>query len=192
MEDVPSNKTINIVGTTNRYMIKKLTQNKALERKRIQRAKWDLSQEEMQFSNQLKVINEMFFDNLCDNKIYNNEMSKIITHQINQKIAGYKNQDLTKKMFDVHNFIIFTDIITRMNKCELTCYYCKQEMVVLYDISREMKQWTVDRIDNNKGHDKDNFHLACLECNLKRRKQSDDKFLFTKQLNIVQKDKQVY
>ena len=192
MEDVPSNKTINIVGTTNRYMIKKLTQNKALERKRIKRAKWDLSQEEMQFSNQLKVINEMFFDNLCDNKIYNNEMSKIITQQINQKIAGYKNQDLTKKMFDVQNFIIFTDIITRMNKCELTCYYCKQEMVVLYDISREMKQWTVDRIDNNKGHDKDNFHLACLECNLKRRKQPDDKFLFTKQLNIVQKDKQVY
>jgi hypothetical protein len=192
MEDVTSNKTINIVGTTNRYMIKKLTQNKALERKYLKRAKWDLSQEEMQFTNQLKVINEMFFDNLCDNKLYNNEMSKIITQQINQKIAGYKNQDLAKKMFDVHNFIIFTDIITRMNKCELTCYYCKQEMVVLYDISREMKQWTVDRIDNNKGHDKDNFHLACLECNLKRRKQSDDKFLFTKQLNIVQKDKQVY
>jgi hypothetical protein len=192
MEDVTSNKTINIVGTTNRYMIKKLTQNKALERKYLKRAKWDLSQEEMQFTNQLKVINEMFFDNLCDNKLYNNEMSKIITQQINQKFAGYKNQDLAKKMFDVHNFIIFTDIITRMNKCELTCYYCKQEMVVLYDISREMKQWTVDRIDNNKGHDKDNFHLACLECNLKRRKQSDDKFLFTKQLNIVQKDKQVY
>ena len=62
-------------------------------------------------------------------------------------------------------------------------------MVVLYDVSREMKQWSVDRIDNNKGHNKDNFHLACLECNLQRRKQSDDKFLFTKQLNIIQKDK---
>ena len=189
MEDIPPNKTINIVGTTNRYMIKKLTENKALERKRIKRAKWDLSQEEMQFSNQLKVINEMFFDNLCDNKLYNNEMSQIMRQHINQKITGYKNQDVTKKLFDASKFIIFTDIITRMNKCELTCYYCKQEMVVLYDISREMKQWTVDRIDNNKGHDKDNFHLACLECNLKRRKQSADKFLFTKQLNIIQKDK---
>ena len=189
MEDVTSKKTINIVGTTNRYMIKKLTQNKALERKRIKRAKWNLSQDELQFANQLKVINEMFFDNLCDNKIYNNEMTKIITQQINQKITGYKNQDVIKNIFDVHNFIIFTDIITRMNKCELTCYYCKQEMVVLYDISREMKQWSVDRIDNNKGHNKDNFHLACLECNLKRRNQSDDKFLFTKQLNIIQKDK---
>ena len=192
MEDIPPNKTINIVGTTNRYMIKKLTENKALERKRIIRAKWNLSQDELQFANQLKAINEIFFDNLCDNKLYNNEMSKIMRQQINQKITGYKNQDVLKNMFDVQKFIIFADIITRMNKCELTCYYCKQEMVVLYDISREMKQWTVDRIDNNKGHDKDNFHLACLECNLKRRKQSADKFLFTKQLNIIQKDKQVY
>jgi len=189
MEDVTSKKTINIVGTTNRYMIKKLTQNKALERKRIKRAKWNLSQDELQFANQLKVINEMFFDNLCDNKIYNNEMTKIITQQINQKITGYKNQDVIKNIFDVHNFIVFTDIISRMNNCELKCYYCKQEMVVLYDVSREMKQWSVDRIDNNKGHNKDNFHLACLECNLKRRNQSDDKFLFTKQLNIIQKDK---
>ena len=82
-------KIIHIVGTTNRYMIKKLTQNKALERKRIKHLKWNLSPEELQFANQLKVVNEMFFDNLCDNKLYNNEMSKIIRQQINQKIMGY-------------------------------------------------------------------------------------------------------
>jgi hypothetical protein len=61
-------------------------------------------------------------------------------------------------------------------------------MNVLYDISRENKQWSVDRIDNNKGHIFDNFHLACLECNLKRRCKTDDKFLFTKQLNIIKKN----
>jgi hypothetical protein len=58
-------------------------------------------------------------------------------------------------------------------------------MAVLYDISREMKQWTVDRIDNNLGHNNDNFHLACLECNLKRRRRTDEKFLFTKKLNLI-------
>jgi hypothetical protein len=52
-------------------------------------------------------------------------------------------------------------------------------------VSREMKQWSVDRIDNDKGHNIDNFHLACLDCNLKRRRRTDEKFLFTKQLNIV-------
>ena len=52
-------------------------------------------------------------------------------------------------------------------------------------MSREMKQWSVDRIDNNKGHNSDNFHIACLKCNLTRRRQNDDKFLYTKQLHIV-------
>jgi hypothetical protein len=62
-------------------------------------------------------------------------------------------------------------------------------MNVLYDISREMRQWSVDRVDNDLGHNIDNFHLACLECNLKRRRRTDEKFLFTKQLNIIKMNK---
>ena len=61
-------------------------------------------------------------------------------------------------------------------------------MNVLYDISREMTQWSVDRINNDLGHNIGNFHLACLECNLKRRRRTDEKFLFTKQLNIIKHD----
>ena len=75
-----------------------------------------------------------------------------------------------------------------MVECELKCYYCKNEMSVLYNISREMKQWTVDRINNDLGHNVDNYYLACLECNLKRRRRSDDKFLFTKQMKLVKVD----
>ena len=75
-----------------------------------------------------------------------------------------------------------------MIESELKCRYCKHEMNVLYDISRELKQWSVDRIDNNLGHTIDNYHLACLECNLTRRRKTDEKFLFTKQLNIVKHD----
>lgn len=184
-----SSKKINIVGTNNRYMIKKLTKNKELAKKRIESSKWNFSEEELTFENQLKIINGFFFDELCDNKLYDNELSKTTKQQISQKISGYKHQDLLKSMYDESNFIVFKDIIDKMIECNLKCIYCKQEMSVLYDISREMKQWTVDRIDNNKGHNKNNFHLACLECNLKRRRQSDEKFLFTKQLNIVQQDK---
>jgi hypothetical protein len=52
-------------------------------------------------------------------------------------------------------------------------------MLILYDMSRESRQWTVDRIDNDKGHNMDNYHLACLECNLKRRRTNDEKFLLS-------------
>lgn len=108
--------------------------------------------------------------------------------QINKKIYGYKQQDIIKKLFDETKFINIQTIINKMIDTELKCYYCNNEMLVLYDISREMKQWSVDRIDNDRGHNIDNFYLACLECNLKRRRRNDEKFLFTKQLKLVKKD----
>ncbi len=61
-------------------------------------------------------------------------------------------------------------------------------MLLLYDITRESKQWSVDRIDNDLGHNINNYHLACLDCNLKRRRRTDEKFLFTKQLNIIKQN----
>ena len=93
-----------------------------------------------------------------------------------------------KKHYEPENFLTFECVIKKLIESELKCRYCKCEMSVLYDVSREMKQWSVDRIDNDKGHNRDNFHLACLECNLKRRRRTDEKFLFTKQLNIVKQD----
>ena len=117
-----------------------------------------------------------------------NEVSKIAIQQINRKIYSYKQQDIIKKLLNEQNFLTFESIINKMNECLLRCRYCKKEMNVLYDISREMSQWSVDRIDNDKGHNIDNFHLACLDCNLKRRRRTDEKFLFTKQLNIVKQD----
>jgi hypothetical protein len=48
-----------------------------------------------------------------------------------------------------------------------------------------MKQWTLDRIDNDIGHNKKNLVIACLECNLKRKRTNKDKFMFTKNMKIT-------
>jgi hypothetical protein len=124
------------------------------------------------------------------NNDYNciDDVSQIAVREINKKISSYKQQDKIKKIYNDSNFLTFKSIINKMVESELKCRYCKNEMNVLYDISRELKQWSVDRIDNEIGHNIDNFHLACLDCNLKRRKRTDDKFLFTKQLNIIKQD----
>ena len=58
-------------------------------------------------------------------------------------------------------------------------------MLILYDISREMTQWSIDRIDNEVGHNMNNYHLSCLDCNLKKKRKTDEKFRFTKQLNLI-------
>ena len=181
--NIQEHKTINIVGTNNRYMMKKLIREKKDEPKKREISKeWTFSDEYFNYDKQLKIINDISANILHDN------VTKIIIQQINKKISSYKQQDILKKIFDTEQFIDFNCIINKMIKCELKCRYCICEMSVLYDITREMKQWSVDRIDNDKGHNKDNFHLACLECNLKRRRKTDEKFLFTKQLKIIKQD----
>ena len=47
-----------------------------------------------------------------------------------------------------------------------------------------MEQWSLDRIDNSIPHTNDNVIISCLKCNLQRRCQNKDNFLFTKQLKI--------
>jgi len=166
-------KKINISGTNNRYKMK-----------RVQSEKWDFSEEYFEYSNQIKMINEILNNNFA----HFNDVSKIATQEINRKISSYKQQDTLKKRYDETKFLTFESVIHKMIECELKCRYCQNEMNVLYDVSREMRQWSVDRVDNDLGHNIDNYHFACLECNLKRRRRTDEKFLFTKQLNIVKQD----
>ena len=185
MDDL--SKIINITGTNNKYQMKKINERNIEKevKKRVQSEKWSFSDENYEYSNQIKMIIDISNNNLT----YMNEVSKIAIQEINKKIYGYKQQDKLKKLFNEIKFITFDSIINKMIECELKCRYCKIGMNVLYDISREVNQWSVDRIDNDLGHNIDNFHLACLDCNLKRRRRTDEKFLFTKQLNIVKKDK---
>jgi hypothetical protein len=185
MED--ESKKINIIGTANRYKMKKLTndsKNKEIK-KRVDSEKWTFSEEHYTHSNQINVLNDISNNNFTPI----DEVSKIVVQQINKKISGYKQQDSIKKLFNKDKFVTLESIIHTMNECQLKCRYCKNKMNVLYDISREMTQWSVDRIDNDQGHNIDNYHLACLDCNLKRRRRTDEKFLFTKQLNIIKQDK---
>ena len=180
-------KTISITGTNNKYQIKKMIKDHKLEKevkKRVVSEKWSFSDECFLYSYQIQVLNNIFENNYQNN----DEISRIAIQEINKKIYVYKQQDTLKKHYDSEKFLTFESVIKKLIESELKCRYCKCEMSILYDVSREMKQWSVDRIDNDKGHNIDNFHLACLDCNLKRRRRTDEKFLFTKQLNIVKQD----
>jgi len=58
---------------------------------------------------------------------------------------------------------------------------------VLYEIVREPMQWTLERINNDFGHNYGNVEIACLNCNLHRRTMYHERYLFTKELNIIKK-----
>lgn len=134
---------------------------------------------EIDYNNQLKLINQLFLEeNLNENK------SLIrMKREIEIKINGYKQQDIKKKLYNEKLFIKLEDILEMFVSCKIKCYYCNSKMKIIYKYVRDNLQWTLDRIDNNDGHTKNNTLVCCLKCNLQRRCLNKDKFDFTKKLS---------
>jgi len=116
------------------------------------------------------------------------EAESLVRRELCNKLAGYKHQDVKKEKHDGEKFITFDELIDLLVVSKMRCKYCMKQLFILYEKQREKVQWTLDRINNDEGHDKENVILACLDCNLRRRRLDADKFLFTKQMNLVKMD----
>ena len=103
-------------------------------------------------------------------------------------MGGYKAQDIKKDKYDESLFIKHDQVLQLMTESENLCFYCKEKVYVLYENVREPKQWTLERIDNDHGHNEGNVVIACLACNLRRRTMHYERYLFTKQLTISKLD----
>ena len=114
------------------------------------------------------------------------ENDNIYITEIKKKINSYKTQDIKKDK--LNNLINYEETVEKLLESKLKCYYCKDDVIIIYEKIREPKQWTLDRLDNNIGHKKDNTVICCLDCNLKRRVKSHEHFKFTKQLLIKKSD----
>ena len=123
--------------------------------------------------------------------LVNNDVSKSIfietKKEIERKISGYRQQDQKKQIFDKNKLISLLETLLKLDKCKLKCYYCKERVKILYRIVRDPKQWTLDRIDNNLGHNYDNVVVCCLECNVKRGDMDSERFKRGKEIKIVRK-----
>ena len=125
------------------------------------------------------------------NKLYLNipfmgdvEAGKII----HRKLSSYGQQDKKKNRYDKKEMIQYNQLLEKMVESKMKCHYCCLEILLFYTLSRDPLQWTLDRIDNSLGHNKNNVVIACLKCNLERRRQDDKKFLFAKQMKIIKKN----
>jgi hypothetical protein len=116
-----------------------------------------------------------------------NSTKDILFQQIRNKIAGYLAQDRDKGLYDPEKFVMFQDILDLLRTSNLSCYYCKETVLLLYEYVREPKQWTLERLNNSYGHNCDNVVLSCLKCNLRRRTMNSDRYLKTKEMAIIVK-----
>ena len=162
--------------------MKKLIEKKNSPVKRKQVEKWNVDPSWFQTNIQLDLLEK-------DETILRDEIAK--------KISSYRQQDVLKKRLNKKELIDYQYVKSLIQECALKCHYCNEDSLILYETRRDMSQWTVDRIDNEIGHNRNNIVISCLKCNLQRKSRNSDKFLQTKQMTIkrenykeVEKDKE--
>jgi hypothetical protein len=190
--DTDTEKLIKLCSNTTET-VKKIKVKREKET-RVEARNWSFGAEELSNQSQQEIIHHIWKTIKQEqpqissaDKIPNQPsklMAKHVSH-IKSKLSSYKHQDITKRLYDDKLFISFKDTIRLIDESCLKCHYCSCDVFILYPLVRESKQWSLDRINNNKGHNVDNLVISCLECNLKRRRTNKDAFLFTKNMKIL-------
>jgi hypothetical protein len=107
-----------------------------------------------------------------------------ILREIDLKRKAYIYQDKQHAIYDARFSITTDQIVELLVSSELLCYYCREICQVTYKESMCRKQWTLDRIDNDYGHNDKNVVIACLDCNLKRGTMDSERFRQGKQFTF--------
>ena len=118
----------------------------------------------------------------------NNKVRVHLLREIDTKRKAYIYQDKNHEIYD-HRYSITTDrIVELLVGSELLCHYCREICQVAYKEAMCRRQWTLDRIDNNYGHNDANVVIACLDCNLKRGTMDSERFRQGKQFTFRKVD----
>ena len=107
-----------------------------------------------------------------------------ILREIDLKRKAYIYQDKQHTIYDARFSITTDQIVELLVSSELLCYYCREICQITYKESMCRKQWTLDRIDNDYGHNAANVVIACLDCNLKRGTMDSERFRQGKQFTF--------
>jgi len=152
------------------------------ETKRVECLKWFIPPSSLTHKEQLSILNGAATAGFANNYF---DSFALFKQQIEQKLNGYKQQDIKKNMYNVEAFVTFSNAIILLHRSALKCAYCEKEVYVLYENVRDPQQWSLDRVNNDIGHNSLNLVIACLRCNLRRRRINMDAFMFTRQMKLV-------
>lgn len=167
-------KKIEIHGTQNKYLFKKL----------IKTSDDEENQDKVE---RKKLLPELYYEKTEQETILYNEddeVRNLLNKNIKTKMSSYKQQDSSKNRYVEESFITLEYVMNLLKKEYCKCVYCKDVMLLFYTKPHDKSQWTLDRIDNDIGHNVDNVVVSCLSCNIQKRKRDHDKFSFTKSLKI--------
>ena len=107
-----------------------------------------------------------------------------VIREIDTKRKAYIYQDKHHNIYDPRYTITTDRIVELLVGADLLCHYCREICQVAYKEAMCRRQWTLDRTDNNYGHNDANVVIACLDCNLKRGTMDAERFRMGKQFTF--------
>lgn len=148
------------------------------KKERVERVAPAASLSNVSHGDQVATANMLFMGDDCIN-------CKTLARELEKKRYGYYQQDLRKKrVVTIEEVLTLNELEEKIVASKLRCFYCTSAVLLFYREARDPHQWTLDRIDNNCAHTDSNTCVACLECNLQRRRTSHAGYVFTKTLSI--------
>jgi 5-methylcytosine-specific restriction endonuclease McrA len=187
-------KKIDILGKRNQDKMKQMADPEAVIERKVPKHKLvDLS-DEIYTADQSLVLDILRCD-IADkslgvfsvSRVHTEPMTACLKHilrEIDTKRKAYIYQDKHHKIYDPRYSITTERIVEMLVGSELLCHYCREICQVAYKEAMCRRQWTLDRIDNNYGHNDTNVVIACLDCNLKRGTMDSERFRQGKQFTF--------
>ena len=172
-------KKIEINGLNNKYMMKKFVLKE--EVKKLKENDYDFFSDCFDYNIQKDVLLKSYLND-------DSNECNILKKELQKKLTSYMAQDKKKDRYDENTFISLNQLLEKLVESQMNCFYCKSNILLLYQNFREPIQWTLERIDNNIQHDLNNIEICCLKCNLQRRNQNSDAFKLSKQMKIIKKE----
>ena len=160
---------------------KLLTEPKKHNTQRSRTMKWTIDDTFFTHDKQMEVLRRLIAD---DPTL---EERNFFKKEIKHKLDGYARQDKENGIHahDLSAIISLDATVEMLLVSKLKCVYCRECCELIYKDVMAPRQWTLDRVDNDRGHAGDNVVLACLACNLQRRTMDAERFKFGKQLRVV-------
>lgn len=174
-----TNHVVCIAGKRNVDKMSNQLLNPNKHNQRARTMKWTIDDAFFAYDKQMEVLRRLIADDATLEEI------NFFKKEIKAKLDGYARQDDANGVRDLSAFITLDATIELLLVSKMRCTYCRECCELIYKDIMAPRQWTLDRVDNDQGHNGGNVALACLACNLQRRTMDSERFKFGKQLRIV-------
>jgi hypothetical protein len=167
------------------------SQKTSLPKKRVitTTKQWNFQPEEFTHEYQRMVLAKLYETATADHEdeddVRLRNQITLLKRHIHLKWYGYRAQDIEKNLYRSDLLISEPEIVELLIHSQLLCFYCRSQIQLFYENVRESSQWSIERIDNSQGHNRENVVISCLKCNLHRKTMYYERFRATKQLRIT-------